>query len=69
MVKNDRIEGKVSSEVRREFEVMVAELSFDLRKKLRRRVVFEDVIQLILDVYHKQPWAFKEAVVAKPRIK
>jgi uncharacterized UPF0146 family protein len=69
MLKNDRIEGKVSSETRKQFEVMIAELSQDLRKKEGRRIVFEDIIKLTLEVYRRYPVLFEEVIYGKSSIK
>jgi hypothetical protein len=69
MSKNDRIEIKVSSQVRAKFEVMVAELTPHLRKKLGRRAVGEDVINVILEAYRKNPLAFTEEAPPRAQFK
>jgi len=69
VAKNDRIEIKVSSQVRAKFEVMVAELSPHLRRKLGRRICGEDVITIILETYKKNPLIFTEQTPPKAQFK
>lgn len=69
MLKNDRIEIKVSAQTRAKYELMVAELAPHLRKKLSRRICGEDVVNLITEVYRRNPLAFTEEVPPKAQFK
>jgi len=69
MVKNDKIEFRCSSELRTDFEVLIAELSPKLRRKLGRRIYTDDVFMLIMNILKKQPWLLEQELIAKASIK
>lgn len=69
MSKNDRIEIKVSSDVRAEFELMIADIMPLLRKKLGRRVCGEDAVKFIVDTYKKYATVFREEAMAKAQFR
>jgi hypothetical protein len=68
-VLNDKIEFKCSAELRADWEILVAELTPKLRKRLDRRVLVGDVFQLLMNTYKKAPWLLEEAISGKPSIK
>lgn len=67
-VKNYRVEIVCSQDTKQRIEDILSELTPDLRRKLRRRVVGEDFLLLLIQVYQNYNWVFKEQVNGKAQI-
>lgn len=67
--REERIEIITSFETKKAFEKIFYELKPELEQKLQRRVVGEDYLLLLIQVYQNYNWVFKEQVNGKPQIR
>jgi hypothetical protein len=68
-VLNDKIEFRCSTETRVDFETLIVTIAPQLRLKLGRKVLAEDVFKLLLNAYKTAPWLIQGTISSKASFK